>query len=842
MRSSDQAVPHATAPRAVDPKGLAQEYAALVESTDGSIITSSLDGTILTWDLAAERIFGFSAGEAVGQPLSLIVPVERAGETMTALRSAESGGVAEPFETVRLRHDHTSIDVSLTVSCLRDTNGRIIGAMSVARDISASKVAEQLLSRTEAALSDANRFLDKAEELSRTGTWILSFGAEPSMICSPESYRLLGLDSDTPMTVDLFFSFVHPDDREHVGAAMGVALAKNGPYDVEYRMVCPDSVIRWVHAWGEPEYDEHGEPLRVLGVVQDITERHTADETLRASERRFRLLAENARDLIFRIALLPTPHFEYVSPAVFAFTGFTADEMYEQPALAMTLVTRDHVKGMAGLFAAGALSEPIDIEIRRKDGSTVWASQQLTLIHDDTGALTAVEGIDRDITERKRSEDERAYANRHDGLTGLPNRLYVRELLEVSRDRARTEGNTAFVVSLDLDDFTLINDTRGYKAGDAALVAVAGLLTATATEAMSVGRTGGDEFTVVGNDINGAEVAAELVERVRRELRRPVRCDGVELVLQARFGVAVDDLCEPSETLLRDAQIALARAKRHRTETGVELFDAAMRTGARERLLLVNDLYGALDRRELELRYQPIVSLADDRIIGAEALIRWRHPERGLINPAEFIPLAEDTGLIVNIGAWVLSEACAQLRSWSDADPRFEALGVSVNLSVKQLRSSDIVNTVRTAISDAGIDPGRLTIEMTESVFADDLATIHDLLQALRAMGVRTAIDDFGTGYSSLAYLKHLPIDTLKIDKAFVDGLGTDPRDDAIIASTLSVSTALHLLTVAEGVETMDQFAKLRDMGCDAAQGFYMSPPVKSAAFESIVMNQSVAQ
>ena len=839
MRVADSPLPPGSETPEVRAGTVARRYAALVESTEGAIIVRSLDGTILSWDKAAERLYGYSAEEALGKPLSLIVPADRVHETMRGLRSAASGRHCDPFETIRVRRDHARIDVSLTVAGVRDATDNIVGAMSVARDIGAAKDTTRLLAASQSALADAHTFLEKAERLSQTGTWVLHLGAVWSMMLSPEAYRLLGLDDGTPMTVDLFLSFVHPDDRERVEATMAAALAAHRQYEIEYRVVCPDDVTRWVHAWAEPEYDEHGEPVRVLGVVQDITERRTTDEALRDSEHRFRLLAENAHDLIFRIALVPEPHFEYISPAALAITGYTADEIYAQPALATNLVSRDHVQEMEARHAANGLPEAVDVELRRKDGTHIWVSQQLTFIYDDD-TLIGVEGIDRDITERKRSEDERAYANHHDALTGLPNRLLLHDHFEACRDRARVDGHGLFVISLDLDDFTLINATHGYDTGDAALAATAALLTKAAVGNMSVGRTGSDEFIVVGDDAMATDAASAFVERARSALGHPIRCNGIDLLLQARIGVAVDNRNEPGKTLVRDSGIALARAKQHRTDSGVEFFDDDMRTSGSERLALVNDLYLALERREFSLQYQPIVRLADNRIIGAEALIRWHHPERGLVNPTEFIPLAEDTGLIVNIGAWVLDEACAQLRTWTDADPAFGQLGMSVNLSVKQLRSPQIMSTVTRALAETGIEPGRLTVEMTESVFADDLETIHGVLEELRSLGIRTAID-FGTGYSSLAYLKHLPIDTIKIDKTFVDGLGSDLRDDAIIAGALAVSRAMHLFTVAEGVEHAAQLVALRAMGCHAAQGFYISRPVDGADFESVVTRHAAA-
>ena len=399
------------------------------------------------------------------------------------------------------------------------------------------------------------------------------------------------------------------------------------------------------------------------------------------------------------------------------------------------------------------------------------------------------------------------------------------------RDRASVHDRSVVVVALDLDDFTLVNDTHGHETGDGVLMAVADLLTASSGEGTTVARTGSDEFVVIGDDAAGADTATALVERIRSALLRPIAVSGVEFFVRAHMGVAVDSPNAPGESLLRHAEMALARARQRHTGAGIEVFNSEMRRRAHERVSMVRDLYHAIEREEFALVYQPIVALADDRIIGAEALLRWRHPRRGMVNPADFIPLAEDTGLIVDIGAWVLDEACTRLRRWSEAGPELTHVGISVNFSVKQLRSPGIVDTVAGAVERGGIDPGRLTVEMTESVVADDRDTVREVLTQLRAIGVRTAIDDFGTGYSSLSYLKHLPLDTLKIDQAFIGGLGADPRDAAIVASTITVAKALGLFTVAEGVETSTQLAALRALDCDAAQGFLFSEPLAGPDF-----------
>jgi EAL domain-containing protein (putative c-di-GMP-specific phosphodiesterase class I) len=320
--------------------------------------------------------------------------------------------------------------------------------------------------------------------------------------------------------------------------------------------------------------------------------------------------------------------------------------------------------------------------------------------------------------------------------------------------------------------------------------------------------------------------------------RDSIRVDGIEIFVPASIGVALSRPPAMPDDLLRDADLALARAKQQPSSSRIEYFDEKMRERTSERLTLIGDLHRAVEHHEFALHYQPIVRLSTGRIIGAEALIRWNHPERGRMSPQDFIPIAEDTGQIIEIGGWVLREACRQLAEWSDTEPALADLGISVNTSVHQLRVPGVADHIAQTVAQAGVDPMRVTLEITESVLIDDLDSLRRLLTRLRSVGLRIAVDDFGTGYSSLVYLKSLPFDTLKIDQAFIKGLGDDPYDGAIVASALNVARAVGLFVVAEGVETKDQLAELRALNCDAVQGFHVAKPLPGDAFRALLMSQ----
>ena len=473
------------------------QLAAIVESSDDAIVGKALDGTILSWNRAAERMYGFSAEEVLGQRISMIVPPEHARELESILRAVGRGERVDHLETVRKRKGGSCFDVSVTVSPIRDEAGEIVGASAIARDISERKRDEAAMLAKERELEQTCAFLERAEALSRTGTWILGLGDPPTLVWSKECFRLLGMDEKTPLSVELFLSLVHPDDRERLSSVMATAIANHQSYEVEHRLVAADGSLRRLHLWAEPEYDDDGVAVRVLGVAQDITDRYEADAAMRSSERRFRLLAENARDFIFRYELLPEPGFDYASPASLEVTGYSPEELYEDPGLIDQLVDPERTAEISELLMDSGITGPMDVEVHRRDGTVSWVSQQLTFVRDADGQLIAVEGISRDITRRKRAEEQLAHQGLHDALTSLPNRVLLRDRLALALTRSELERGSVAVVALDLDDFKLINDAHGQEAGDTVLVTIAARLQGAVAQQDTLARTGSDEFIAV---------------------------------------------------------------------------------------------------------------------------------------------------------------------------------------------------------------------------------------------------------------------------------------------------------------------------------------------------------
>jgi diguanylate cyclase (GGDEF)-like protein len=455
-------------------------------------------------------------------------------------------------------------------------------------------------------------------------------------------------------------------------------------------------------------------------------------------------------------------------------------------------------------------------------------------IVDEAGRCGHLLGTATDVSERHQIAEQLSHRLRHDPLTELPNRVFLLEALDLALARARDREREVGLVLLDVDHFKVVNDSLGHDAGDRLLAVVAARVQSVLRSGDTLARVGGDELAIICNDARWTEDAITLSSRVLHALHEPCAIDGREVYLSASIGVALSQGADDTPLrMLRDADVATYVAK-SRGRGRVEVFEPEMHEQAVIRLETESALRHAIAAEEFCVHYQPLVRFDSSEVIGFEALVRWNHPERGLVPPLDFLPLAEETGLIVPIGRWVLQEACAQAARWV-AEATGDPLSVSVNLSARQLGDPDLITTIDDALAVAGLDPSLLVLEITESVLMEDRERAIEVLQQVTERGVRIGIDDFGTGQSSLGYLKTLPVHTLKIDRSFVDGLGVDPEDSAIVAAVVHLGHALGLTVTAEGIETPVQLSELHALGCDLGQGFYFARPQPGEIAQALV-------
>ena len=546
------------------------------------------------------------------------------------------------------------------------------------------------------------------------------------------------------------------------------------------------------------------------------------------SEERFRSLVQNASDAT---AILDAEwQISYVSPASQHVWGHAAEMLAGTSVFG--LIHPDD-RGAAQAFLNDVLDQPstnMTTELRILHAAGTW--HDFEVIANNLLDQPAVAGIVmtyRNVTERKAFERQLQQMAFHDALTGLPNRALLTDRLERALARAERQISRVAVLFIDIDNFKLINDGLGHEAGDRLLVAFADGLRGCIRSGDTAARLGGDEFILLLEEVSGSEEATDVADRIAALLRAPISVGDRDVIVTASIGVALSTPHhDRTESVLRNADLALYRAKAGGKARWI-LFEASMERDAVERLELETDLRQGLERNEFRLVYQPILSLADGQIVEVEALVRWQHPTRGQISPAQFIPIAEETGLIEPIGLWVLEEACRQARVWQRLVPPDRSLVMSVNLSGRQFQDPRLVDQIRRILRETGLEPQALKLEITESVLMQDAESTAARMRALTDIGVRFAIDDFGTGYSSLSYLRRFPVDTLKIDRSFVEGLGADAQALAIVRSIVALAKALNLSVTGEGVETPAQHALLRELGCDRGQGYLFARPLVAA-------------
>jgi diguanylate cyclase (GGDEF)-like protein/PAS domain S-box-containing protein len=567
-----------------------------------------------------------------------------------------------------------------------------------------------------------------------------------------------------------------------------------------------------------------------IGVVAaDITERIEAQEQEHLAWSRFEAGFEQAGigSAIFNLEGIPFR----VNGAMCALLGRHAEELVGRRWTAYNFPDEEPL--WQALLAQLARDDDTYADERRylrPDGTVVWASTNVTLVRDATGEPQYFLAHVLDISDQKSLEDQLMHQALHDSLTGLPNRALLLDRLVHGLAGSRRRETQLGVMFLDIDHFKMVNDAIGHTAADELLCQVAARLSTAIREGDTVARIGGDEFVIVCDDIRVTEIE-QLAECVLESLKKPFSIGEREANVTVSLGIAMADAFATPEVLLRDSDTAMYRAK-ERGRGCIEMFDDALRLKAELRSTMASALHRALERHEFTIYYQPIVDASTGEIVSAEALLRWEHPSGVLVGPDEFIPLAEETGLIVPIGAWVLEQACRRLAEWQRTAP---TMTLAVNLSVRQMIAPDVVELVAGVTERTGVRPGSLCLELTESLFMRDAVHFEKTLTRLKQLGVTLAIDDFGTGYSALSYLKRFPIDAVKVDRAFVEGLGREPHASALVAAILAMADALGIYATAEGVETNAQLASLKKLGCTRMQGFIFARPMPADAMDKLV-------
>ncbi len=811
-----------------------EKYRNILETIEEGYFETSPRGDLTFFNDALCNLLGYSRDELMGINYKQFTDEENANKIFKIFTEVyDSNRPIRLSKWEIIRRDGERRLHESSVSPKRNEKGNPIGFRGIVRDITE-------LQRSEKELQESQQLVRLMIDTLPQAIWwkdsegiykgANSFIAKVAGFESPE--QMLGLtDYDMPWTKEETEQYRKIDRRViKTGVAELDMIETQLQHDGRQAVVTTNKV---------PLRNADGEIVGVLGTFADITDQRRAVAALRESEYKLRTLLESMREGLLQVDNQDV--IVFVNECFCEMVGYSSEELMNTTWTRLIFDDdgQELIKQVNARRRDG-ISDSYEICLRKKSGERLWLLVGGAPILNADGVNTGSMGVFTDITTRKRAEEQLLHDAFHDGLTGLANRTLFNDYLQMTIERTKREPQEMFaVLFLDFDRFKVVNDSLGHAEGDNLLKQIARRLEVSLRTGDLVARLGGDEFTILVNRIGDSSVALRVAERIQENLQKPFEIGGGEIFISASIGIALSTTGhEKAEDMLRDADIAMYRAK-SKGKAQHRVFDRAMHEQASRQLRLETEMHQALEREEFLLHYQPIFRLENEQLVGFEALVRWKHPDRGMIPPFEFIPASEDNGLILPLGKWILHESCRQLREWQEKNPAAKPLTISVNLSSKQFLQPDLAQQISETLKITGLNPHRLKLEITESHIMENSDIAADTLNNLRDLGVELSLDDFGTGYSSLSYLHRLPVNYLKIDRSFVNRMIGSDENSEIVHTIIKLAQNLKKKVVAEGIETAEQFAQLKTLNCEFGQGYFFAAPMEKEAAETF-LNQKL--
>ncbi|WP_226037340.1 sensor domain-containing protein [Aquibacillus saliphilus] len=801
-------------------------FQELYDNHPDAVFRMDTKGQLLNYNNSVKSIFGYCDKDLV-QDFTINFAEEFQSKRKESFEQALKGK-AQNYQAIIFDKNGQPVDVDITYVPSINKEMQVTAVYGITKDITAHADVQKELTKVRTNL-------EIAQQIAKIGSWDYDFFTK-QVYWSDQTFHLFGIEKKenfVPRYQDVF-SFMHPDDHSRFQKIFDHAINNVIGYEIEYRIIRNGTIVH-VYDRAEVIVDEDQKPVRIVGTLQDITRIKDIEQKLVDSEQRFKNIYDNLEAGIWSFDVV-NQTFNLVSPGVQVVTGYTTEMFKDVTSYAAIIHEEDVTKYLQPQHKlANGESLYHQYRINHKEGHVVWVQDQTIPVLDSDGKLIRLDGIITNITEYKESEETIKHLAYHDYLTDLPNRRLfdqtVDTLIEVSSHSPNDQRFS--IMYLDLDRFKTINDTLGHEIADKFLKQFGIRVKTILKENSLLARVGGDEFAIVVSNFDVDDYPVELAKNLITSLKDPFIIDGYELYITTSIGISnYPSDANTREKLIKNADAALYRAK-DSGKNNYQIYSSSLDIESYKLYTIERDLRKSIVNDELRIYFQPKVDPITEKIVSAEALIRWEHPIWGLISPVEFIPVAEETGFILEIGDFVLGQVCTFINQWKQKS--LPIVPISINVSAQRFLKNDLMETVTNTLDNSNVDPSLLEIEITESTLIQNDKSVRVVIQSLKEKGIKIALDDFGTGYSSLTYLKEYPIDTIKIDRSFIHNINKNRSDETIVKSIIYLAEGLDKKVVAEGVETLEQLEFLKLQHCHEIQGYLFSKPVPESDFQLLL-------